>query len=77
MPHIEQTLLSVVRHGYRPFQVVALGPPHGQRPGRAAVPLLQDRSLVDGLAATYVCRDFACQAQVTEMEKLRAVLEQT
>jgi uncharacterized protein YyaL (SSP411 family) len=71
-----QALLSVVRDGYRPFQVVALGSPHGQRPGRdemqlaqarqlpsnaadpdgciAAVPLLRDRSLVDGRATAYV-----------------------
>ena len=29
-----QALLNVVRNGYHPFQVVALGSPLGQRPGR-------------------------------------------
>ncbi len=69
-----QALLSVVRDGYRPFQVVALGAP-GRRP--PVLSLLQDRGLVDGRAAAYVCRDFACQAPVTKPEALRALLEQT
>jgi uncharacterized protein YyaL (SSP411 family) len=41
-------LLEVAQNGYRPFQVVALGAP---APRGAAVPLLQDRHLVDGRAA--------------------------
>jgi uncharacterized protein YyaL (SSP411 family) len=68
-----QALLSVVRSGYRPSQVVALGAPDAQPP---AVPLLQDRGLVEGHAAAYVCRDFTCQAPVTKPEGLRAQLEQ-
>jgi len=67
-----QALLRVVRGGYRPFQVVALGSP-GAQP--SAVQLLQDRGLVNGQAAAYVCREFACQAPVTEPEGLRAQLE--
>ena len=69
-----QALLSVVRDGYRPFQVVALGAPGTTSP---AVPLLQDRGLTNGQAAAYVCRDFACQAPVTEPEALWAQLEQS
>jgi uncharacterized protein YyaL (SSP411 family) len=67
-----QALLNVVREGYRPFQVVALGAPEGQWP---TVPLLQDRALVEGRAAAYVCRDFARQAPVTDPEGLQAQLE--
>jgi uncharacterized protein len=67
-----QVLLSVVRDEYRPFQVVALTAP-GSQP--AIVPLLQDRGLVDGQAAAYVCRDFACQAPVADAEALLAQLE--
>ena len=67
-----QALLSVVRDGYGPFQVVALGAPQAQPP---VVPLLPDRGLVDGRAAAYVCRVFACQAPVTEPEELLAQLE--
>jgi hypothetical protein len=73
-------LLSVVRNGYRPFQVIALGAPEGlqlaltrQLPSNtadaagsiAAVPLLQDRGLVDGYATAYVYRAFAWQVPVT------------
>jgi hypothetical protein len=68
-------LQAVIRDGYRPFQVVALGAPSAQAP---AVPLLEDRGLVDGQAAVYVCdapvpgRAFACQAPVKRVGALRA-----
>jgi len=41
-----------------------------------AVPLLEDRTLVDGQPTADVCRDFACQAPVTEAEGLREQLVQ-
>jgi uncharacterized protein YyaL (SSP411 family) len=66
-----QALLQVVQAGYRPFQVVALGTPGAQPP---VLPLLQDRGLVDGHAAAYVCRDFACQAPVTDPLSLKQLL---
>jgi len=68
-----QTLLSVVRSDYRPFQVVALAAPSSQP---SAVPLLQDRGLVGGQPAAYVCRAFACQAPVAQPGRLWAHLEQ-
>jgi hypothetical protein len=66
-----QALLRIVRDGYLPFQVVALGAPDSQSP---AVPLLQDRGLVEGHAAAYVCRDFTCQAPVTAPAPLGPLL---
>jgi uncharacterized protein YyaL (SSP411 family) len=66
-----QALLSVVRDGYRPFQVVALGAPDRDTP----VPLLLDRGLVNGQAAAYVCREFSCQAPVSHPEGLQSLLE--
>jgi uncharacterized protein YyaL (SSP411 family) len=66
-----EALLNVVRDGYQPFQVVALGSPDAQSP---AVPLLQDRGLVDGHAAAYVCRYFSCQAPVTIPQALEELL---
>jgi uncharacterized protein YyaL (SSP411 family) len=66
-----QALLDVVRDGYRPFQIVALGAPDAQPP---AVPLLLDRGLVDGQATAYVCQAFACQSPVTKPAKLQAQL---
>ncbi|MGC9335468.1 MAG: thioredoxin domain-containing protein, partial [Anaerolineae bacterium] len=65
-------LLDVVRDGYQPFQVVALGSPDTQSP---VVPLLQDRGLVDGQVAAYVCREFTCQAPVTNPGVLQSLLE--
>jgi uncharacterized protein YyaL (SSP411 family) len=67
-----QALLRIARDGYRPFQVIALG---AQDTQAAAIPLLQDRGLVKGRAAAYVCRDFACQAPITEQEVLEVQLE--
>ena len=70
-----QALLDVVRDGYRPFQVVALGALDGLQlaltrqlpsnaPGAAgsiaAVQLLLARERVEGHAAAYVCHGFAC-----------------
>ena len=43
--------------------------------GDEAVPLLQDRGLVNGQAAAYVCRGSVCQAPVEEPEGLRAQLD--
>jgi uncharacterized protein YyaL (SSP411 family) len=59
--------LSVVREGYHPFQVAALGASNMQP---ASVPLLQDRGFVHGHAAAYMCRNCACQAPVTTPEAL-------
>jgi uncharacterized protein YyaL (SSP411 family) len=67
-----QALLNVVHDGYQPFQVVALGAPDAQP---AAVPLLQDRGLVDGRATAYVCRSFSCRAPATDVDALRVLLE--
>jgi uncharacterized protein len=66
-----RALLRVVRDGYRPFQVVALGALDVQP---STVPLLQDRGLVEGRAAAYVCRDFACQAPVTSQQALEGLI---
>jgi uncharacterized protein YyaL (SSP411 family) len=75
-----QVLLSVVRDGYQPFQVVALGLPDRRNTADAVgciatVPLLQGRVLVDGQATAYICRDFACRAPVTDSGVLQSLLE--
>ena len=54
-------LLAVVNAGYAPNRVVALRAGDGD----TAVPLLEDRTLVKGRPAAYVCERFACQAPVT------------
>ncbi|GAO06070.1 hypothetical protein TPA0598_01_04410 [Streptomyces lydicamycinicus] len=51
--------------GTAPGAVVALGVP-----GTDEVPLLQDRPLVDGQPAAYVCRHFTCERPTTDPEEL-------
>jgi uncharacterized protein YyaL (SSP411 family) len=63
-----QALLDPVFTGYRPHQVVAVGP-------EASVPLLKDRALVDENAAAYVCVDRVCRQPVTSAEELFELLE--
>jgi uncharacterized protein YyaL (SSP411 family) len=60
-------LARVVRGEYRPHTVLAGGDSDG-------VPLLQDRGLVAGRPAAYVCENFACQAPVTSADELRQAL---
>jgi uncharacterized protein YyaL (SSP411 family) len=49
--------------GYDANAVVAFGP-------AADVPLLEGKTLVDGLPAVYVCERFACRAPVTDPAEL-------
>ncbi|WDT57278.1 thioredoxin domain-containing protein [Streptomyces sp. G7(2002)] len=51
--------------GTAPGAAVALG-----APGADEVPLLQDRPLVDGRPAAYVCRHFTCERPTTDPEEL-------
>jgi hypothetical protein len=57
----------VVRGEFRPHLVLAGGAADG-------VPLLQERTPVDGRPAAYVCERFACKAPVTEPEELARLL---
>jgi hypothetical protein len=52
---------------FDPNAVVAFGPADG-------VPLLAGKELVDGKPAVYVCERFACQAPVSDAEKLSKTL---
>jgi uncharacterized protein YyaL (SSP411 family) len=57
-----QALLDVIRTGYRPHQVVALGAP--DRP--SAIPLLLNRPALDNHATAYVCVQFVCQRPTSD-----------
>ncbi|MFP3988280.1 thioredoxin domain-containing protein [Streptomyces sp. E11-3] len=54
-----------------PGAVVALG-----QPGGTELPLTADRPLVDGRPAAYVCRNFTCDAPVTDVSHLTDRLRQ-
>jgi uncharacterized protein YyaL (SSP411 family) len=64
-------LAAVVRETRRPYLVLAGGPGDG----RTSVPLMEQRTPVDGRAAAYVCERFACRRPVTEADELRALLD--
>ena len=68
-----QALLRVARGRYLPNSVIA-GADNAagaESPTAAATsPLLEDRDLVDGKPAAYVCENYACQLPVTEPEAL-------
>jgi uncharacterized protein YyaL (SSP411 family) len=55
-------LRAVVNEAWRPSLVVAAGI-HGEA---NQVPLLRDRPLLKGQASAYLCRNFTCQAPVTD-----------
>jgi hypothetical protein len=63
-------LLSVVRTGYRPLQVVAAGPGGKDE----AIPLLANRPQVNDSGTAYVCRRFVCERPVTDPQELAAQL---
>ena len=58
-----RSLLTVVQRRFDPLTVLAWG-------STGDVPLLDDRTLVEGAPAAYVCRGFVCQAPVTDMTGL-------
>ncbi|HSM33743.1 MAG TPA: thioredoxin domain-containing protein [Anaerolineae bacterium] len=66
-----QALLTVARSRYRPGQVIAVS----ADPASTAVPLLRDRSMVEGAATAYVCRGFACRQPTTDPDALARQLE--
>ena len=61
-------LIRSVAERFDPARVLAWGPADG-------VPLMSDRSPVDGHAAAYVCRNFACERPVTDPAELATLLE--
>ncbi len=63
-----QALLNTVYARFLPDRVLAVVPPEGHHGEHAdlLVKLTQGKTPIDGRAAAYVCRDYACEAPVTE-----------
>ena len=67
-------MLETLRRPFRPNQVVAWS---GQDVARHdLIPLLSERSIIDGRATVYVCRHFACRLPVTSAADTAAALDQ-
>ncbi len=69
-----RALIRAAHGRFVPALTVVGRPPDVEVPG---VPLLEGRGLVDGRAAAYVCRAYACYLPVTEPEGVRQELERT
>ena len=67
-----QALLAIVRQGYHPDRIVALGLLQSDRP--SAIPLLHQRAAIDQCATAYVCRQLVCQQPTIDPEMLRQLL---
>lgn len=63
-------LIEAFRLRYRPRHVLAGGPAGSPTPA-----LLRDRRDIEGEPAAYLCRDFSCQAPVTDGTSLSALLD--
>lgn len=66
-----QALYQEVRKRYLPHTILAAKRPEEE----SLLPLLADRTLVDGKAAAYVCEHYACQLPVTDAAALGKLLE--
>ncbi|HMB69121.1 MAG TPA: thioredoxin domain-containing protein [bacterium] len=66
-------LVDAVHREYLPGAVLALRPA-GDDESAELIPLLAGKEPVDGAAAAYVCRNFACRAPVTTPEDLRLAI---
>lgn len=69
-----QKLLREVWKRYLPNKVVALST-EGDARTAELVPLLRERTALNGLATAYVCEHYACQRPVTTPEELASQLE--
>ena len=63
-----RSMVGVVLRRFDPLRVLAWGRPDG-------VPLMQDRPAVGGAPTAYVCRDFVCDAPVTDTVALGDLLQ--
>jgi uncharacterized protein YyaL (SSP411 family) len=75
-PEAEGTraLLRALHAGFVPNKVVALAEPEPHPALAERIPLLAGKTMVNGAATVYVCRDFACQAPTIEPARLKELL---
>ncbi|MFQ5857559.1 MAG: thioredoxin domain-containing protein [Anaerolineae bacterium] len=63
-------LMEVVHSRYLPNKVVALRTPEAGNEIETLIPLLEAKTMLDGQATAYVCRNYACRQPVTTPETL-------
>ena len=70
-----QRLLSVLRERYLPQLVLAQAAPHEVEAAAEDIPLLAERTLLNGKPTAYLCQNGVCQLPVTEPEALRSLID--
>lgn len=63
-----RNLLKIINARFYPALVVVCGPADSPR-----LPLLKDRHMIDGKPAVYLCRNFVCEAPITDPDALRSL----
>ena len=66
-----EALRAEINRRYLPNRIIAQHDPHGPDPEH---PLTKGKLLVKGKAALYVCRNFSCQAPITDPAKIAVAL---
>jgi uncharacterized protein YyaL (SSP411 family) len=69
-----QVLAAVAREKFLPFASVVLLTSENREALSELMPWTRAMTTINGQAAAYVCRDFACQAPVTSADALREAL---
>jgi uncharacterized protein YyaL (SSP411 family)/aryl-alcohol dehydrogenase-like predicted oxidoreductase len=72
--HLEALCMETAKH-YLPNRIQQIYDP--TNPEARTLPLLAGKTLVNGRAALYVCRDFACQAPIIEPVQVAAALAES
>lgn len=70
-----QEMIRILRGRFLPQTTVILHPagPEGEA-ARALMPVIADKTIIEGLPAVYLCENFACKAPITDPERLRIAL---
>lgn len=68
-----ESLWTATTSSFLPHRIIAHQNP---RDTASSHPLLQGKTLVEGKAALYICRDFSCQAPITDPQAAREALRQ-
>lgn len=72
-----QKMLKELRTAFVPNKVVVFHPSGDGEAIEKLAPYSKEQQSIDGKAAAYICRNFACQAPVTDVEKMISLLEQS
>jgi uncharacterized protein YyaL (SSP411 family) len=68
-----KSLMRVVSNRYSPNKILAVR--KSEKATQTDIPLLRDRSTIDGRATVYVCEDRVCKMPVNEPDALAAILD--